>query len=91
MISWTFSNQKNRSASWYIAVTIIMLTLLVYGIITQLYLLSIVVVLFAGIYIYIENNSSENSTVIIDDKKIRIDSSEYFWENFSSFAIMESQ
>lgn len=91
MISWTFSNQKNRSATWYIVITIIMLTLLVYGIIMQLYLLSIVVVLFAGIYIFIENNSSENSIVNIDEYKITIDSSEYFWENFSSFAIVQSQ
>lgn len=91
MFSWTFSNDKNRSTTWYIVVSIIMLTLVIYGIIAQLYLMAIVVVLFAGIYIYIENNSAPETRVIVDEKKILIDTSEYFFENFASFAIMQAE
>lgn len=89
MITWTFSNRKDRSPTWYLVVTIIMLTLLIYGIITQLYIMSIVVFLFTGVFMYLENNSSDDTTVVVDDKKIAIGTSEYFWENFDSFTITE--
>lgn len=87
MFAWTFSNQKNRSASWYIIVTIVMLTLLIYGIITQLYLMAIVVILFTGIYIYVENNSIPEIRVILDSKTIQVDTTQYFWDDFTSFSI----
>ncbi|ATU05635.1 hypothetical protein BKN14_04325 [Candidatus Gracilibacteria bacterium HOT-871] len=57
--TWSFSEEKNRGALWYIIAISIVIGFAFWGIITQIYGLSIAIVLAAGILFYIENNSSK--------------------------------
>ena len=90
MYSWSFSNHKDRTPLWYIVGAILVLSLVIYGIIAQVYLMSIVAVLFSGTYILIENNSSDVTEVKIDEKKLQVNETIYYWENFESFSIIEA-
>jgi hypothetical protein len=47
MYNWQFSSEKERPQSWYIIALIVVLSLVLYGIIEGLYLMSIVAFLFA--------------------------------------------
>lgn len=67
---------------------ILVLVLVIYGIISSMYLLSVVSVLFAWVFLLIENNSLPTTTFSIDDTMLRIDNESYGWEMFSSFAII---
>jgi hypothetical protein len=58
MFSWDFSSKKEHPVGWYIIGIIVVLSLVLYGIVEGLYLLSIVAFLFAGVYILMENNSN---------------------------------
>lgn len=91
MIAWQFSRKKDRSARWYIIGIIVILSLVVYGIITQMFIMSVVVVLFAGTVLLIDNNSSDIVAVEINQNDISIDETNYSFKEFSSFAIVEVQ
>ena len=63
MFSWSFASQKEHSPAWYLVAIIVVLVLVVYGIIEQLYLMSVVAFLFAGVYLLMENNSAPTTEV----------------------------
>lgn len=88
MFSWTFSNTKTRSPAWYIVALIFVGVLTVFGIVSGIYLLSIVVVLFAGVFLLIENNATPTSNISIDENFIQIDGRYHQWRDFSSFALL---
>jgi hypothetical protein len=90
MYHWQFSSSIQRSKEWYIIALIIVLFLVVYGILQELYIMSIVAFLFAGVYILIENNASPVSTVDIDDKKIQVNSTIYNFDSIDRFTLLMS-
>lgn len=88
MFSWEFSNKKNRGPIWYIIGLIVVGSLVMFGILTQLYLLSVVTILFTGVILLIENNSAPSTQVQILEDKIIIDNETFLYENYSSFRII---
>jgi len=88
MFSWSFSTHKEHSASWYIIAMIVVLSLVTYGIIEGIYIMSIVSFLFAGVYILMENNSSPVTKVDIDEGGIRVGANYYDFSSLSSFSIV---
>ena len=77
MFSWTISNEKNRGPMWYIFAIIIILVLVIYGIISGLYLMSVVAVLFSGVFLLIENNTLLTTRFFINEKHLQIDNTPY--------------
>ncbi|MDD3793367.1 MAG: hypothetical protein PHI37_01025 [Candidatus Gracilibacteria bacterium] len=75
---WSFSDSKNRGKLWYILAISVILGLTIWGIFTKQYGLSFIVILLAGISLFIENNSSETIEVKINELGIKI--GEYFYD-----------
>lgn len=67
---------------------IIVLTLVIYGITQQLYMMSIVVFLFAGVYMLRENNIEPVMEVTVTEQGIQVHNSFYEYAKISSFAIL---
>jgi type IV secretory pathway VirB3-like protein len=88
MFTWNFSTHKEHSASWYIMAIIVVLSLVVYGIVEGIYIMSVVSFLFAGVYILMENNSNPITRVDIDEAGIHVGGSFYDFSSLSSFAIV---
>ncbi len=88
MFSWTFASRKDHSPTWYIIAIIIVLMLVVYGIIEQLYLMSVVAFLFAGVYLLMENNATPITSVDVSDRGIQVGWSFYEYVSFSRFALI---
>jgi hypothetical protein len=88
MFSWTFSSRKEHGLMWYVVGLILVLVLVVYGIVEKLYLMSIVSLLFAGVYILIENNSAPITRVDIDDQAIRVGGSVYEFSALTHFSLI---
>lgn len=82
--SWTFSENKNRGAFWYIIAISIVLWVVFWWIITSQYWLSIVMFLAAWVLFYIENNSSWEVLVQLSSLWIKI------WENFYDYSKINS-
>lgn len=68
MFSWSFSSRHDHSPSWYVTAIIVVLILVVYGIVEQLYLMSVVSFLFAGVYLLMENNSTPTTQAEVLDR-----------------------
>jgi hypothetical protein len=68
MFSWSFSTHKEHSPSWYVIAIVVVLMLVVYGIVQQLYLMSVVAFLFTGVYLLMENNSAPTTEVNITEQ-----------------------
>ncbi len=88
MFSWSFASHKEHSASWYIIAIIVVLMFVVYGIVDGLYLMSVVVFLFAGVYLLMENNSVPILQVHVTDRGIQVGNSFYDYSQFSRFAMI---
>lgn len=90
MFSWVLSNKKNRGPMWYIIAMIVIGSLFLFGIVTQLYILSVVVILFAGTFLLIENNSSPITEIEISEKGLKVGENNYLWDDFVTFQMVEA-
>ncbi len=88
MFSWSFASRKDHSPSWYLIAIVVILMLVIYGIVEWLYLMSIVVFLFSGVYLLMENNSTPRTQVDITDRGIQVAGSFYGYTQFSKFAMI---
>jgi len=67
---------------------IVVLSLVIYGIVEGIYIMSIVVFLFAWVYILHENNSEPITRAEVDASGIRVWGSFYEFSSLQSFAIV---
>jgi len=86
--SWTFSTKKERWQLWYIIAASIIIWFVLWGILSWLYIMSFVIILVTGLYIYTENNSEENVEVIITSLWMKIDNNFYDYAKIRTFAII---
>ena len=91
MFSWSFSTHKEHSASWYVVAIIIVLSLVTYGIVEGIYIMSVVSFLFAWVYILMENNSSPVTRADIDESGIRVGGTFYDYSSLMAFSIVYVQ
>lgn len=88
MFSWSFSSRHDHSPSWYVTAIIVVLILVVYGIVEQLYLMSVVSFLFAGVYLLMENNSTPTTQAEVLDRWIQVWGSFYDYSSYSRFSMI---
>ncbi len=62
--------------------------LVVYGVVKGIYIMSVVVFLFAGVYLLMENNSTPTMQVDVTDRGIQVGGSFYVYSAFSRFAMV---
>jgi hypothetical protein len=84
MFTWQFNTKKEKSASWYTIALVIAIALIIWWFLTQMYIMSVVVLLVIWVYILIENNSPDVFDVEINDNWILI------WEEFYDFPKIEA-
>ena len=85
MFSWEFSSKKEKNALWYLIAGVVGLTLIIWGISIGLYIMSVVVFIFAGVYILVENNSPETVHVEVNENGIEIEETFYDYGKIESF------
>lgn len=68
-----------------------MLSLVIYGIIEGMYLMSIVAFLFAGVYILMENNAIPVTSVDINDRMIKVNDTIYEMDKIDRFALLSQE
>lgn len=84
MFNWNFYSKKEKSASWYSIAIIIGLAIIIWWFLIWLYVMSIVVFIFAWVYILVENNSPNIIEIEINENWILI------WETFYDFPKIEN-
>ena len=80
---WTFSDNKNRGKFWYIIAISVVLWIAIWWVLTKQYWLTFIILLVAWIGFFIENNSSENIEVQLNDLWIKI------WDYFYDYNKIE--
>ncbi|GAB0174599.1 MAG: hypothetical protein HHAS10_04780 [Candidatus Altimarinota bacterium] len=88
MFHWQFSTSPGKPKGWYIIALVVVLSLVIYGVIEGMYLMSIVAFLFAGVYILMENNAIPISTVDINDRIIKVNDTIYEFDKIDRFALL---
>ncbi|MCT4617362.1 MAG: hypothetical protein N4A38_04090 [Candidatus Gracilibacteria bacterium] len=88
IFSWTFSTDKKRGQLWYITAGAIVIGFVLWGIISSLYIMSFVIILVTGLYIYVENNSEDEVEVIITSLGIKVDNNFYDYSKIRNFAVV---
>lgn len=90
MYSWQFSTSTGKPKGWYIIALVVVLSLVIYGIIEGMYLMSIVAFLFAWVYILMENNSIPITSVDINDHMIRVNGTIYEMDKIDRFTLLSN-
>lgn len=88
MITWQFSTHTEKNKTWYLIALIVGLSLIAYGVVNQIYMMSVVVFLFIGVYLLYENNSDPITGVEITDRGILVGGTFYDYSRIRSFAIL---
>jgi hypothetical protein len=88
MFNWQVPGRKNHSSKWYIMAGIFALSLAVWGIFTQIYALSVVVVILCGVYIMLENNAPDVVDAIANENGIGIGEVFYDYGQIEDFTIV---
>jgi len=82
--SWTFDNRKERSSTWYMVAISIAIWLVIWWFLTKQYGMSFIIILITWVFYYIDNNSEDEITVVINELWLNI------WNNFYDFSVIES-
>jgi hypothetical protein len=90
MFTWQFSSTAGKPKGWYIVALVVVLSLVIYGIIEGMYLMSIVAFLFAWVYILMENNSIPITRVDVNDRMIRVNATVYDIDKIDRFTLLSN-
>ena len=88
MFEWIIAGRKNHSSQWYVAAGIVTISLIFFGIYMQIYALSIVIVLLAGVYVLLENNGPDEVIIQISDIGINIGNQMFDYGQIESFSFI---
>ncbi|MCK9272168.1 hypothetical protein M0P65_01345 [Candidatus Gracilibacteria bacterium] len=88
MFSWEFNSKKEKSSSWYTVAIIIAISLIIWGYIVGLYVMSIVIFMFIGVYILIENNTPDLIDIEINESGIKVGDTFYDYPKIEKFSII---
>jgi hypothetical protein len=88
MFSWNIVTQNTKGVGWYMTAGIISLAFIIWGIFVGLYALSIVVFIFVGVYILMENNAPEMTQIAVDENGININGGFYDYPSIEEFSIV---
>lgn len=91
MYSWQFSTSSGKPKGWYIIALVVVLSLVIYGIILGMYLMSIVAFLFAWVYILMENNSIPVTNVDINERMVRVNDTIYEMDKIDRFTLLSNE
>lgn len=88
MFSWNIATQNTKGAGWYTTAGVFALAFIIWGIFVGLYALSIVVFIFVGVYLMMENNAPESTQILVDENGINIDGGFYDYPSIEDFSIV---
>lgn len=88
MFSWNITNQNTKGPGWYTTAGVVSLAFIIWGIFVGLYALSIVVFIFVGVYLMMENNAPENTRIAVDENGININGGFYDYPSIEEFSIV---
>ncbi|MDD2916309.1 MAG: hypothetical protein PHH70_00490 [Candidatus Gracilibacteria bacterium] len=88
MFSWNIPTQNTKGPGWYTTAGIFCLAFIIWGIFVQLYALSVVVFIFVGVYLMMENNAPEMTQIAVDENGININGSFYDYPSVTEFSIV---
>jgi hypothetical protein len=88
MFEWIIAGRKNHSSQWYITAWIVTISLIFMGIYMQIYALSVVIVLLAGVYVMLENNGPEEIMIQISEVGINIWNQMFDYGQIENFSIV---
>ncbi|MDP5039106.1 MAG: hypothetical protein NWP80_01510 [Candidatus Gracilibacteria bacterium] len=86
--NWSFSNDKQRGALWYIIAISIVIGFVIWGFFSKQYIMSFLTILISGVYFFIENNSGDFTNINIDKNGINIDGSFYQYSGIEGYFFM---
>lgn len=84
LCSWKVSTKKNRSSLWYIVAFSIAIGFIVWWFLTGQYMMSFVIILLSWISFFVENNSSDETEIVLTETGIQI------WDNFYDYGKVHS-
>lgn len=88
MYNWTIATKREHTASWYIIAGITTISLAVWGFLTQIYALSVVIVILAGVYLLIENNAPDSADAIVNENGIGVSGMFYDYGQIENFGLI---
>lgn len=88
MFSWNIATQNTKGPGWYTTAGVISLTFIIWGIFVGLYALSVVVFIFIGVYLMMENNAPESTTIGVDENGVNINGGFYDYPSIEDFSIV---
>lgn len=88
MFEWQVSVRKERSAGWYAIAGIVVASLVVWGFFEGIYALSVVAVIFAGVFLLVENNAPDSVVVTVDENGVGVGSEFYDYGKIENFGIL---
>jgi len=88
MYNWTIATKREHTASWYIIAGIATISLAVWGFLTQIYALSVVIVILAGVYLLIENNAPDNADAVVNENGVGVGGMFYDYGQIENFGLI---
>lgn len=86
--SWTFASWFERSKRWYAVAATVIITGTVVSFLVGEYLLGIVLMIFAGVYILYDINTHPLINVVINDDGVSLNGVLYAYDRMDSFRVI---
>ena len=88
LYSWNYEDIQDRSPLWYMLAASIAIGLIIWGFLTRQYGMSIVIMLAAWFFYYLENNSEDHVSVEISELWIKVQDMFYDYAKIWKYSIV---
>lgn len=88
MFEWSVVIRKERSAAWYAIAGIVVASLVIWGFVEGIYALSVVAVVFAGVFLLVENNAPDSANVVVNENGVGVGSEFYDYGTIRTFSFL---
>lgn len=88
LYTWDYDDTKDRSALWYLIALSVGIWLIIWGIFTRQYGMSIVILLIIWFFYFLENNSEDHIVVRVTELGIWVQDMFYDFSRIASYGIV---
>lgn len=86
--SWTFPARQEKSSGWYATAGTCLTAFVVWGFLWGYPLMSVVALIFAGVYLFMDNNARGEVAVIIDERGVQMAGNLHEYAAITAFSII---
>lgn len=86
--SWTFPARREKGPGWYATAGVALTAFVVWGFLMGYPYMSVVAMIFAGVYLFMDNNARGDVAVLVDERGVTVAGALYDYASVAQYSVI---